>query len=285
MSLRHKIYNTLMPAQMGRRRSALDGFKARVYRGLEWTHNFITTGDPYCITCIAIEISTACNRRCPYCPVSEHPRNQQIMDDETFDLVVKRIKEYNYTGPVSFVMYNEPLLVAELASMIALLKWQVPKCRPLVVTNGDLLNSGKCRELFTAGAERIVVSHHPPFNRIWEEKIASLIRLFPGRILLYEVGGGRGGTGWTNRGGSVPNEKLPGTTRNQKRCIDTQWFQIDIAGNVLLCCNDFFKKNIMGSVRTDSIKDIWEGYRFSQLRKDLSHGKFNLPICRACSAT
>ena len=49
------------------------------------------------------------------------------------------------------------------------------------------------------------------------------------------------------------------------------------------CCCDLSFSNPMGNVKTQSIKDIWYGEKFVDLRRNLNNGNREIsPICSKC---
>ena len=57
---------------------------------------------------------------------------------------------------------------------------------------------------------------------------------------------------------------------------------IDSNGDVLLCCSDWNRKEIVGNVMNTNIYSIWKN-NFYKYRKDLLNKKRNSSICRECS--
>jgi hypothetical protein len=75
-------------------------------------------------TAIRFEISTACNHRCVYCPVSKNQVRQRFMSFKLFDHTLDLISGYIRTQKkkfqrVQFNHYNEPVLDRRLPSFIA----------------------------------------------------------------------------------------------------------------------------------------------------------------------
>jgi len=61
-------------------------------------------------------------------------------------------------------------------------------------------------------------------------------------------------------------------------------FNILSNGDVILCCNDFKKIEILGNVKNSSIKEIWNSDRYHNIRKYMFNRNFEkIPLCRMCS--
>ena len=59
-------------------------------------------------------------------------------------------------------------------------------------------------------------------------------------------------------------------------------FLVDYAGNVILCCNDYFSNIIMGNLENESILEIWHKEKFKKLRENLRKGQLDLEMCKKC---
>ena len=83
----------------------------------------------------------------------------------------------------------------------------------------------------------------------------------------------------SNRGGAIEIELLD----KKDTCTDPlELLQLDYKGNVLLCCNDYYRKHSFGNIGSDKIEKIWQREDFSQLRRELRSGVASLEICRIC---
>ena len=62
------------------------------------------------------------------------------------------------------------------------------------------------------------------------------------------------------------------------------YFNILSNGDVILCCNDYNKKIILGNVASSSIKEIWNSSQYNKIRQLLSNQKFHsVTVCKNCS--
>ena len=61
-------------------------------------------------------------------------------------------------------------------------------------------------------------------------------------------------------------------------------FNILVNGDVILCCNDYNCSIIIGNVKESSIKEIWNGFKYQNIRKIQYNKQFDkIPMCRDCS--
>jgi radical SAM protein with 4Fe4S-binding SPASM domain len=61
-------------------------------------------------------------------------------------------------------------------------------------------------------------------------------------------------------------------------------FNILYTGDVILCCDDFSNKMILGNVNESTIKEIWNSKKYKEIRKMLYNGeREKISVCRTCS--
>jgi radical SAM protein with 4Fe4S-binding SPASM domain len=53
-------------------------------------------------------------------------------------------------------------------------------------------------------------------------------------------------------------------------------------GDIVPCCYDLTSKMVMGNVRQDTLKDIWNNVKYENLRESIKSRK-HISICRSCS--
>ena len=70
-----------------------------------------------------------------------------------------------------------------------------------------------------------------------------------------------------------------------KNCTDLLYkFNILVNGDVILCCNDYNKKMILGNVNEKSISEIWNSETFQKIRKTVHEGNYKkIPVCKDCN--
>ena len=76
------------------------------------------------IAVIDIETSTACNRKCDYCPNSVYDNaslaNESFMDQFVFEKIIQDLWSENYSGEICLQRYNEPLMDRRIVDLVAL---------------------------------------------------------------------------------------------------------------------------------------------------------------------
>ncbi len=148
---------------------------------------------------VNLETSTVCNRKCDYCPLAIHDRNEQIhMDDEFYSKIISELGSIDYHSTVSLNLFNEPLLDAKIYSRIKELRQKCPKCFIKFNSNGDYLTREVLDKLVNAGLNAIFLTMHVPKGKTYtDEDRMNAIKMFFKKLELE-----------FNVNEVVPNEKI-----------------------------------------------------------------------------
>jgi len=226
---------------------------------------------------INIETDWRCNRHCWYCS----RLNQGVtMSEELFHHIILSLKAWGFKGRVSLHSYNEPLLDKRLCEFIKFVKNHLPDCPVVIFSNGDLLTKKMMSQLIGAGMDKIMVSIHEPTS---EEKALELFQIaseYPTVKLMDLRDHYRNLALWT-RGKKDLMGKI-GVTTKYSPCDKIYTCVVKSNGNIILCCHDGLEEYVMGSLIKNSLPEIWESSKFKKIRKQVSRGRFSLPICRQC---
>jgi MoaA/NifB/PqqE/SkfB family radical SAM enzyme len=240
---------------------------------------------------IEIETSTACNRRCSYCPNSKFDKglykNQRFMDARLFHKIINDLAGMRFKGRISPHFYNEPLLDKRLPGFIRYAREKLPCAEISIFTNGDFLDLDLFYRLIGYRTVFYITQHSNNLPR----KLSLLLRrlrahydknVIWGRMIHPNIGYRRftPQTPLMNRGGLVRSK----TVGKKVECstLYQNGMTVDYKGNAILCCNDYFSSVILGNLRKESVAAIWNSRRYAQIRSDLSRGIFGLDICKKC---
>lgn len=220
---------------------------------------------------VEVEVNSKCNRACSYCPVSVLPEPDVplYMSDVVFDRIINELVSLEFNGIFSYHFYNEPLLRDDLENLVCRVKQNLPKVNQVLYTNGDKLSEVRYLRLCEAGINYFVVSNHSCKN-IPERPRQKV--LTPNDLII------------TNRGGifsKVYRSLAVPCYSPAERLIVT------VTGDVLLCCCDAGRTQVMGNIRNQPLYEIWFNKRFVLFRKLLWTGKRSeaASICRYCNDT
>lgn len=205
--------------------------------------NKIKYNDKYFFRDVCVEISTYCNRKCRYCPNKDYETPKEYMSWDIFKCAIEQLKNIKYTGIIQYHLFNEPLFDERLADFVRYTSANLPKATQVLISNGDLLNIEKAKELSKAGINKFVVTVHdinPEKNlerlKPLKEFLKEKMRLQTSNELYL-----------ANRGGAVDIENEKRKT-NFKKCPDIRTLIITHNGDIILCCQDYFKKYVMGNI-------------------------------------
>lgn len=240
-----------------------------------------TTGRIADLQAVEIEINSACNRSCSYCPNSLETRGRELMTRDLYETVLFRLNEISFAGRISFNFYNEPLLHPDLAYFCQRTKEVLPGTFLDVYTNGTLLTLKKFIELEAAGIDRFVITRHEmemADDYTFEETFQSLSAAQKTKVIYRDFNA----VTLFNRGGLLPHL---GKGLDLHPChLPKHLIVITVNGNILPCFEDFKESKIFGNVLTESLPEIWHNSAYANFRKDLERGLRHLHSpCKGCN--
>ena len=265
---------------------------------------------------VHIEVTTKCQLNCFFCPIRDVRKNRgtPLTDDEIVSLIHQAADlQVDY---IDFVNYGETLLHPKWFEFVMLANVLMGVGKVGMVTNctvmtekliGQLIASNFCLLMFSVdgfsreGYESVRVgSSRDEVYKNVERYLDFLVkRKIPGHTPLvamtvcekneqdvpafWDYWGKRRVTlkvyNCTGRGGEKPFTKP-----NANPCaviLDGLWVLND--GRVTVCCEDWKGRYVVGNVRKDSLRDIWNNDAFWAFRKaHLERRKQDIPLCNDC---
>jgi len=189
------------------------------------------------------------------------------MSDDVITKIIQELSYINYSGKISYHLNNEPLLRNDLERVVKKIKKAIPNAFQLLYTNGILLSYERYLSLLKAGINYFLVTRHDylpmpdrPFQKI----------IYPNNLIL------------SNWGGAFFKLKKPLNTP----CFSpSDRLVVTLKGDILLCCNDTFRTQVMGNILNDKLENIWYSNTFCEIRNILKVGKRNVApdICKHCN--
>lgn len=223
---------------------------------------------------LEINITDACNRACEFCPHSEDDYQYRSgrADPALFTFIAEQLKEKNYTGSIVLCGYGEPTMYKPLRDAVAMLS--TTNATIELITNGELLSKEKVKDLFLAGLDVINIS---VYEEQYASHAASLVEdLEPSQWLIRNryLGEIELVNRIEIRNGLAQNKKDPCWLLAYKMLINHN-------GDVMLCCNDWTRKNIYGNIYKTNLWDIWTN-NLQKKRLELLSGK-RTGVCASCN--
>lgn len=263
---------------------------------------------------IEIEINSNCNFRCRFCPVSLYKNDVQYMSLVDYrriinEAVINGIKE------VSLNHYSEPTIAPHFLAMVLIAVKS--GLSVAIFTNGSNLSSALVKGLSKVSDKVKIIINFPEFeetqylyttqSKLFSKVVSNINyaktiltiqivinnrqpdivhgvnKLFPG-ILTKQ---------WDtdDRAGAIPNTKYAQPQfykRHLNGCpLATRYINVSVNGDVFLCAQDYFKKNVFGNILKSSLFDIINNSIIRQYRRWI-FGAENPKkdfICRRCRWT
>jgi radical SAM protein with 4Fe4S-binding SPASM domain len=276
---------------------------------------FITTAFP---THLEVEASSACQMRCPMCKTTEMIKKGQIFSGlMDFDLYTRIVDEAvkNKVYSIKLSWRGETLLNPRIPEMVAYAKKKGIK-DVAFLSNGERLSPQLTENLVRSGLDWISISADglgEVYNQIrkpavFEETYAKVKHLREFRdqkkltkplIRVQSVHSAIRGkeNEWFSKWESVADRV--NIIADQVRSIEEKDYRHDPAficpspwqrmcitwdGLVTQCYSDYMQQGVLGDVKQQSLKEIWRGEAFQDLRQKMKSGKrLQTKPCRTCS--
>lgn len=232
---------------------------------------------------VELEINSMCNRRCSYCPNISTQRPVGYMTESLFRKIIADLAEMNFDGNVSYHFYGEPMLDKRLLGFVEYTVKQLPKCRPLIYSNGDFLTLDIFHDYIKWGRTTFCITQHdncipPNLQEILNEANAQeqdhISVRFADNIDMM------------NRSGLIKWMGVPREPLEVPCDAPLATMVIAMNGNVVLCCNDYFETEVLGNVATHSLRQVWCSEPFERFRIALSRGdRTASKLCASCDST
>ena len=241
---------------------------------------------------VEISDSGTCNRVCGFCPRSDlnYKNIKKFISEDLHQSICRQLSKYEYCGMLKYSGFSEPLLNKQIYHNISVARSYLPNCIIELNTNGDVLNKKRLQKLFDSGLSTILISVYD--GKEDEEKFIKLCNslglkeeqfLIRNRYLPSEQ---NFGLNLSNRGGMLKDAMhsiKPLEKSLSRPCYYPSYnFFVDYNGDVLMCCHEWGKKNILGNLNNQSFYDIWTSQLAKLSRKSLVKGNRNFSPCDVC---
>ena len=260
---------------------------------------------------IQIESTNLCNAKCVFCPRDEMHRRQGVMDFDLFTKVVDECAELGITH-VRVHNYGEPFLDKGLVEKVRYAKSK-GIAEVGMISNGSLITEEIAQGMIDAGLDAINISMDAAGKEVFERtrlhldfdtvigNVRTLARLREKsgrkrpRLILSFVRQNNSTeeqafiAHWRKKADKIHVTDLHNWagTLNQESDVRfpcyRPWLTFTVLwdGRVSLCCADFDGREVLGDLRTSTIKDIWNGPAYRKVRHaHLDHG--GPSICQSC---
>ena len=249
---------------------------SRCYLPIHKLKCFIIYGNAGMFDFITIELDRICNRACSYCPKSvyDDKDNAIFFNKENFEKIINQLLIIKYRGSILFSGYCEPLMNKNIKQYLSIARKNLPRAKLVVYTNGDFLDK-EFINFVRKNKIVLIITIHAPNSSKNKRRIEKLVKGYKDAIIKYKIE-----DHYLSTRGNIVNVKKK---ISKKVCIRPFCeLTIDYKGNVILCSNDFFSKQVFGNLNNDKIMEIWNTKKFRKIRKNLTKRVPNNGLCKYC---
>lgn len=229
---------------------------------------------------VLVETSSYCNRKCKCCPVAYHPRKtKEYIDGKIFETIVSELAKIDFSGSVGLHFFNEPLADPTIVEKVRMVSTKVPKAIVRINSNGDYLKIDLLRDLISARLNDLFISQYgrkvdKHIQNILEEANEDEMKVLRLRVDHNFLG---------NRAGTLDNN-IVSETLHADCFLPSDQLVINYKGEVIICCNDYYGKVVLGKVGQASLIDIWNCKEFKEIRYLLEiKQRSQIETCKNCS--
>lgn len=274
---------------------------------------------------IQIQTITSCNASCVMCPYpkvsTEFPHER--MDERLYERILDECAHEPRLRRIEPFLMNEAFTDNRVIDWIARAKERVPQAMVTVTTNGSPLIPKITDRLIRTGLDAIWFSFNGATPETYERimgisydrvkanidyllevrppSLRVFVNMIETRLMAPEIaenirywtsrGVQAGASPLVNRAGNVENfEELRYTPQGFQpvRTCELVFYKMYIlaSGDVVLCCMDWRRQVVLGNVGRQSLREIWNGEAYRQIRRQHIEGRDGeIDLCKSCSYT
>jgi len=224
-----------------------------------------------------------CNRACSFCPRSDtilFPNTKEKMSLDVVKKIAKDLTDINYAGRVSIVGFAEPLLYKSLVESVSIISNALPLCKWIEInTNGDFLTRQLAEELSLGGCTNITVSM---YDLDISQPLTDMLEGIDIELTFKNCYQDNFEISIVNRKEILVQKEI---LDYRKQCyLPFYKMFIDWNGDMLICCNDWGRKGIIGNLSTSTIKELWLSEEMNSYRRSLRDGdRSGQDPCKYCN--
>jgi|SRR6056300_863806 len=227
------------------------------------------------ITSVEISLTDLCNRKCSFCPqvFSEFQNlyENKFIKFETLINIKKELDKFDTKPLISLAGFGEPLLYKKIIDVIELFKdYEI-----IIFTNVDNKN-----KLLKIDKKNVFVFANLYDEEKEEEYLHILKKLNHSKYYIVKH--------WLANKDRYQNRNkiFNDLGKEEDKVLPCQQpytnVMIDHLGNVILCCNDWYRSNIFGNVNENSLFEILSG-DYAKIANDILKNRMNYEFCNGCN--
>lgn len=203
---------------------------------------------------LILEISNICNYASvhPVCP-AHYFKEKKTMSLGLIEKILKDLKDLNWDKLIWPFCYSEPLIDPRFFTIASMVGQYLPKTRIGIYTNGFFMDINLLRDLVKFNLGKIIFSAYTPEEQkrfraliadAKKEKLPLQFRItrrYPMTVRMSDK------INWYDRK----------PVHYHKACkAPFRFLNINVDGNLIICCHDWKAYHQFGSLKTQSLRDI-----------------------------
>lgn len=255
---------------------------------------------------LSLETCTACNHRCPFCPVSVDPRERVVMAQELFESILDQVRAIGGERVVVFLSnYNEPTIDPLFEERVrALFARGFPVS---ILTNASQFTPERSERLEAMGRFRYIGINLPTLDparyqllhgtRDLARVVANIEAMRARRLAeetaivvlgdedeahardVEEIRARFGALGWEVKPFRIRSRPASGTfvpeppaKKVLRGCelMGSRPFEhlhVTATAKAVLCCQDYYEKLTIGDLKTQTVAEVLGGDTVARLRR------------------
>tara|TARA_B110001452_G_C15192014_1_gene413873 strand:+ start:96 stop:1133 length:1038 start_codon:yes stop_codon:yes gene_type:complete len=233
---------------------------------------------------ISIETFSKCNGGCSFCPVNrfDDPREDQLMKEDLFKKIIVDLYDLNYKGQLILSLNNEPFLDKRIYAFAEMARKYLPEAYISILSNGTPLNVKRFERIIKSVDELVIDNYNDKLA--WHENVSEIMD----SVSLNQT----------------HKDKVKFRMRLENDVLDTRagqaknrdWIKtlkvscvypfismnIQVNGDISLCCNDALSKEVIDNVETKNLEEIWYSKRYFDYREKINKSRTEISICQGC---
>jgi radical SAM protein with 4Fe4S-binding SPASM domain len=235
---------------------------------------------------IQIETINRCNGTCSFCPVNKYvdTRKMKKMELTLYKKILQDLANLEYKGRIALYSNNEPLLDDRILEFAKMTKEILPECYLYIYTNGTLMTRELCMELVKY-MDSIIIDNYNDDLELNEniKEIYDMCQNVPELDNKIEIHLRKVNEVLYTRGGQSPNNSKK-KERNYPCMLPFSQMVIRPDGGVSLCCSDALGKMTLGNANEQTIEEIWNSSKYSEIRNKIVTDIRSIELCKYCDA-
>ena len=233
---------------------------------------------------ISIETFSKCNGGCSFCPVNrfDDPRPDNLMDEELFKKIILNLYDLEYKGQLILSLNNEPFLDKRIYKFAEIARGYLPSAFISIWSNGTALNIDRFKKIIINLDELIIDNYNDDLT--WHNNIQEIMEhLTQDKTHVNKVK-------FRMRFENDVLDTRAGQAKNRDfiKPLDVSCLypfisiNVQVNGDISLCCNDALSKEVVGSVVNKNLEEIWYSEKYYDYRKKINNSRKLVSICEGC---